>query len=191
MNVASRFIDAHVQANLGQRRALEWADKHYSYYDLAALANRAGNLLKSRGAGVGTRVLILMPESPGYVGSLIGAMKIGAVAVLSAADAGAKLAIVHSGLLGKLKSPLAKEDVLLAGEGRDGYPSFAELMRAQASSLAAAELPPEAPVLALENRQVSQRELDAALGDAKAAGLGRVGEVLRALAKAGTARLNS
>ena len=191
MNVASRFIDVHVQANLGQRRALEWVDKHYSYYDLAALANRAGNLLQSRGAGPGMRVLVLMPESPGYVGCLIGALKIGAVAVLSAADAGAKLAIVHSTLLGKLKAPLAKENVLLAGDAKDGYPSFAELMRAQASSLAATELPPDVPALVLESREVSQRELAAAIADAKAGGLGRVGELLRTLANAQTAKLTS
>ena len=191
MNVASQFIDTHVQANLGQRRALEWADKHYSYYDLAALANRAGNLLQSRGAGPGTRVLILMPESPGYVGCLIGVLKIGAVAVLSAADAGAKLAIVHSSLLGKVHGPLAKGDVLLAGEAKDGYPSFAELMRAQASSLAATEVPPDVPALVLENRQVSQRELEAAIADAQAGGLGRVGELLRTLANAQTAKLTS
>ena len=86
---------------------------------------------------------------------------------------------------------LAKGDVLLAGEAKDGYPSFAELMRAQASSLAATEVPPDVPALVLENRQVSQRELEAAIADAKAGGLGRVGELLRTLANAQTAKLTS
>jgi acyl-CoA synthetase (AMP-forming)/AMP-acid ligase II len=192
-NVATHFIDRHVQANLGHRRALELADKHYSYYDLAALANRAGNLLRSRGATAGARVLILMPESPAYVGCIIGAIKIGAVAVLAtdeAAQRAAQFAIVHASLLGKLAAPLAKENVIVAGEVPDDHPSFVELMRAQPSSLAAEELPPEAPALTLGNRQLSQRALDAAMADPQAAGLGRIGELLRALADAQTARLS-
>jgi acyl-CoA synthetase (AMP-forming)/AMP-acid ligase II len=186
MNVATRFIDAHVQAGLGHKPALELTDKHYSYNDLAALANRAGNLLKACGVRPGDRVLILMPPSPGWVGSVIGAMKIGAVPAL-APRATPKLAIVHAAELGKAGS-LAKENVVVAGDAPGGYKSFLELMRAQSSSLPATDLPAQAPALAVADRELSHAELERLLGDATA--LGKVGEVLGALSKAETAKLS-
>jgi acyl-coenzyme A synthetase/AMP-(fatty) acid ligase len=186
MNVATRFIDAHVQAGQGHRHALELADKHYTYNDLAALANRAGNLLKSRGVAAGERVLILMPASPGWVGCVIGAMKIGAVPALAPGQA-AKLAVVHANELGKAPA-LGKDKIVVAGEAPAGYPSFLELMRAQPSSLAPADLGGDAPALALVDREFSHAELERALDDTAA--LGKIGAVLSALAKAETAKLS-
>ena len=185
MNAASRFIDAHVQAGDGHKPALQLTDKHYSYNDLAALANRAGNLLKARGAKAGDRVLVLMPPSPGWVGCVIGAIKIGAVATLAPGGT-PKVAIVHASELGKASS-LAKETVIVAGETPAGYASFVELMRAQPSSLAAAELTPQAPALSVAGRELSHGELESA---GESAALGKLGEVLSTLAKAGTAKLS-
>ena len=127
-----------------------------------------------------------MPPSPGWVGSVIGAMKIGAVPALGA-RATPKLAIVHAAELGKAGS-LAKENVVVAGDAPPGYKSFLELMRAQSSSLPATDLPAQAPALAVADRELSHAELERLLGDAAA--LGKVGEVLGALAKAETAKLS-
>ena len=186
MNVATRFIDAHVEAGLGHKHALELTDKHYTYNDLAALANRAGNLLKSCGVRPGDRVLILMPPSPGWVGCAIGAMKIGAVAGL-APGKNPKLAIVHATELGSAAA-LARESVVVAGEAPAGYRSFIELMRAQPSSLAAADVGAKAPALALADRELSHGEVERVLGDAAA--LGKIGEVLRALSQGESAKLS-
>jgi acyl-coenzyme A synthetase/AMP-(fatty) acid ligase len=208
MNTATRFIDDHVQANLGHKRAFDFGTKPYSYYDLAALANRAGNLLKACGAAKGSTVLLLLPESPAYLGSLIGAIKIGAAALLpDKADDPAcvaacmaantpQLAIVHASFLEKLAPALAalgEQKVIVVGEASVGHPSFVGLMRAQSSSLAAEPMAPEAPGLILGAAKpvsLSHKELEQAVQGQGAAGLGRVMELLRALAHAETARLS-
>jgi acyl-coenzyme A synthetase/AMP-(fatty) acid ligase len=136
---------------------------------------------------MGDRVLVLMPPSPGWVGCVIGAMKIGAVATLAPGGT-PKVAVVHATELGKASS-LAKEKVIVAGDAPDGYASFVELMRVQPSSLAAADVAPQAPALAVAGRELSHGELERALADGGA--FGKLGEVLRALAKAESARLTS
>lgn len=193
-NVASRLIDRHVQANLGQKRALEYGDKHYSYYDLAALVNRAGNLLKSLGVRPGAQVMLLMPPSPAYVGALIGAMKIGAVpALLDPGDAQPALALVHASELEKLGGALPKDKLVVVGEAPPGYRSFVELMRAQPSSLATEAVSADAGALAAAGKQgptiLSHAQLQALLDGEGDGGLGRAAGVLRALAKGQTARL--
>lgn len=192
-NVVSRLIDRQVQANLGQQRALEYGDKHYSYYDVAALANRAGNLLKELGFGPGARVLLLMPPSPAFVGALLGAMKIGAVPVLARRPehAQAAVALVHASELGKIG--WGADKVVVVGEAPEGYRSFVELMRAQPSSLAAEPVSAAAPALVVEEEKaaatLSHGELQALIdGDGDGA-LGRTAQLLRVLAKGQTARL--
>jgi acyl-coenzyme A synthetase/AMP-(fatty) acid ligase len=187
-NVASQLIDRHVQANLGQKRALEYGDKHYSYYDLAALANRAGNLLKALGVRPGAAVLLAMPPSPAQVGALIGALKIGALAALGQHAAPA-LALVHAASLGQFER-LGPDKLVVVGEAPQGYRSFVELMRAQASSLAAEALPAAAPAIAASGRTLSHGEVQALLeGGAGDGGLGPTAELLRTLARGETAKL--
>lgn len=208
MNTATRFIDQHVQANLGHKRAFDFGVKAYSYYDLAALANRAGNLLKACGAGKGSTVLLLLPESPAYLGSLIGAMKIGAVPVLpenpedpAAASAcikanAPKLVIVHANFLAKLAPALAAlvpQSVIVVGEASGEHPSFVELMRAQPSSLVPEVLAPDAPGLILgadKPLTLSHQDLEHEIGATDARRAGRVAELLRTLAHAETASLS-
>ena len=190
MNVAGRLTDRHVQANLGDKRALDYGAKHYSYHDLAALANRAGNLLKSFGAMPGSSVLVMMPPSPAYIATLIGALKIGATAVVEQPAGSPALAVVHADYLPRV-SGLPPEKVLVAGEVPEGHPSFLEAMRTQASSLAAETVKPDAPALVVAGKSVSHAELDALLdGTGKEERLGALADILRALAGARTAQLS-
>ena len=195
-NAAARFIDRHVEGSLGSRHAFEFNGKTYSYHDLAALANRAGNMLKALGVVPGERVAMLLPESPAYFATLIGAMKIGAVPVVvleprafTGAAKPARLAVVHSKFLEEAASPLAAERTVVVGEAVAGHPSFVELMRSQASSLAAHDVPPEAPALAVGATTFSHREVEAELARGPQGKMGRVGALLRALESAGTAIL--
>lgn len=196
-NAAARFIDRHVEGSLGSRCAFEFNGKPYSYHDLAALANRAGNLLKALGVAPGERVAMLLPESPAYFATLIGAMKIGAVAALApgarefaGAAKAARLAVIHSKFLEEAACPLAAEKTVVVGEAAAGHPSFVELMRSQASSLAAHDVPPEAPALVVGGATFSHRELEAELAAGRQGKLGRAGALLGALEGAGTAILS-
>ena len=195
-NVATRIIDRHVEANLGNKRAFDFNGKPYSYHDLAALANRAGNLLKSLGAGAGTRVLVVLPESPAYVATIIGAMKVGAIPVIGIelGAGGSVLAVVHAKFLGEARAALAalpKDRILIVGEAPEGHPSFVDSMRSQPSSLAAETVASDAPALVLEGQKpVTHGELEKFLEGSDDARLGRVGALLRPLANADTALLS-
>jgi len=189
-NVATRFTDRHVQASLGDKRALDYGSKHYSYHDLAALVNRAGNLLKSFGVTPGATVLVMMPPSPAYIATLIGALKIGATVALAQPDAAPALAVVHADHLAKVRG-LPPQKVLVAGEAPEGHPSFLNAMREQASSLAAEAVRRDAPALLLSGGSVSHADLDALLdATGKDERLGALGDILRALAAARTAELS-
>jgi acyl-CoA synthetase (AMP-forming)/AMP-acid ligase II len=155
-------------------------------------------MLKGLGIAPGARVAMLLPESPAYFATLIGAMKVGAVPVVviepqrfAAAAAGAALAVVHSKFLEEASSPLPAEKTVVVGEAAGGHPSFVELMRAQPSSLAAHDVSPEATALVVDATTFSHRGIESELAKGPQGSLGRVGALLRALDAADTAVLSS
>jgi benzoate-CoA ligase len=75
------FIDRHVATGHGDRAALRWHDQVVTYAQLAADINRAGNALRRLGVRPEERVLLVMWDSPEFVSSFWGALKIGAVPV--------------------------------------------------------------------------------------------------------------
>ncbi len=80
-NIASRLIDQPIQQGLGQRTAIYYEDQVYTYEDVHNAVNKTGNMLTELGVLREQRVLVLLPDSPEYIFSLLGAMKIGAVPV--------------------------------------------------------------------------------------------------------------
>src|SRR5580693_6977449 len=80
-NMASYFVDRHVAEGRGGRTAVVCEGRRYSYAEIAAMINQAGNTLRRAGVERGDRVLIVLPDSPDFVAAYFGAIKIGAVAV--------------------------------------------------------------------------------------------------------------
>jgi benzoate-CoA ligase len=80
-NAASTFIDQHVAAGRGSRVALRWNEQAITYAQLAANVNRVGNALLRLGVRPEERVLLVAFDSPEFVYSFWGAVKIGAVPV--------------------------------------------------------------------------------------------------------------
>ncbi|MGO4881825.1 MAG: benzoate-CoA ligase family protein [Bryobacteraceae bacterium] len=80
-NLASYFVDRHIREGRGGRLAIVCEGARYTYADIAAQVNQAGNALRRAGVERGDRVLIVLPDSPEFVAAFFGAMKIGAVAV--------------------------------------------------------------------------------------------------------------
>ena len=62
-NAATSIVDRHISDNAGDRLALRYGDKRYSYHDLAALMNRAGNMLRRLGVGPGDEILVAVAPS--------------------------------------------------------------------------------------------------------------------------------
>ncbi len=90
-NAAEHFIDRHLREGRGGKIAYIDDRGSYSYGDLAARVNRAGNVLRRAGVQMEQRVLLCMHDGIDVVALFWGAVKIGAVPVpvntlLSAAD---------------------------------------------------------------------------------------------------------
>jgi benzoate-CoA ligase family protein len=80
-NLASYFVDRHLAEGRGVRTALICEGRRYTYEEIAALVNQAGNAFLRAGVQPGDRVLIVLPDGAGFVAAYFGAIKIGAVAV--------------------------------------------------------------------------------------------------------------
>jgi benzoate-CoA ligase len=79
-NVAAHFLEAPAALH-PERLAIVGEPREVTYGELSALANRAGNALRSSGVSRGDRVLIVLPDSAEFAAAFFGATKIGAVAV--------------------------------------------------------------------------------------------------------------
>lgn len=80
-NAATHFIDRHITEGRGDKIAFIDDKGRYTYADLAARVNRAGNLLKSQGVQPEQRVLLALLDGIDFPALFFGAMKIGAVPV--------------------------------------------------------------------------------------------------------------
>src|ERR1700674_850398 len=79
-NVAAHFLEAPARRH-PERVAIVGEPGKVTYGELSALANRAGNALRSNGVSQGERVLIVLPDSAEFLAAFFGVAKIGAVAV--------------------------------------------------------------------------------------------------------------
>jgi len=135
-------IDRSISDNKGDQLALRYRDKRYSYNDLAALMNRAGNMLKRLGIGAGDQIAVAVSPSPSLVASVLGAMKIGATSIVVPVGASAqaipalgraKLLIAEGPRLAEFGDVKVKH--LVVGDAAEGEPSFLQEMRTSSSSL--------------------------------------------------------
>lgn len=196
-NIAASLIDSLISANRGDRRAFDYAGRTYSYQDVAALMNRTANMLVGLGVGPGARVLLLMPESPAFVASLLGAMKAGAVPVLGANADGEDIdrcirattpaaAIVHESRLHAAEAAFGRipaEAVVVVGGNAHGHTAFVDAVRVQPSWLAAKSIAPEAAALGLWNGRsldvMSHADVGRLVGDATLSDGEGVAEAIR------------
>ena len=80
-NVATHFVDRNVQEGRCAKVAIECGDERVTYQQLLENTNRVGNALLALGVRPEERVLLLLLDTPEFLYSFFGAIKIGAVAV--------------------------------------------------------------------------------------------------------------
>ncbi len=80
-NAAAYFVDANLERGRGHNIAIYYEEQEYTFYQVAERVNRAGNAFKTLGLQMEQRVLLLLLDSPEFVASFFGAMKIGAVPI--------------------------------------------------------------------------------------------------------------
>lgn len=109
-NLASALLDAHLAAGRESAPAIRSQGRTLSYGEVARLANRIGNALRGLGVRVEQRVALLLLDSPEFIATFFGAIKIGAVPLplstlltsadyaYALADSRAKVAVVSAPL---------------------------------------------------------------------------------------------
>ena len=79
LNLGSYFLDVNLEAGRGNRTALYYEDRAYSFFELWRLTNKVGNVLKELGVEPEDRVLLILEDSPEWVAAWLATMKVGGV----------------------------------------------------------------------------------------------------------------
>ncbi len=153
-NVATYFVDRNVHEGRGEKIAIECGDEQVSYQQLLERTNRVGNALRQLGVRPEERVVLLLLDTPEFLYSFFGAIKIGAVAVPAntllkpheyeylLSDTRARVALVSEALLPHLQS-IPRErlqyltEVVVVGGTNSRYRCLEELMDAASPQLEA------------------------------------------------------
>src|ERR1051326_617377 len=110
-NMATYFLDDRIEEGKGNKVAVYYEDKQYTYQEVQRMANRVGNVLLDLGIEMEDRVLMVLPDSIEFVAVWFGIAKIGAVitmvnTILPPADyeyyldyTRAKVAVVHASVM--------------------------------------------------------------------------------------------
>ncbi len=120
LNAAALFVDRNVEEGRGDRSAIFYQDKEFTFRQVREMVNRTGNLLLGLGVQPEQRVMMLLLDGPEFAATFFGAIKMGAVPVpintnLRAADykfylndARAPVAVVSQSLLGQVEPGLGE-----------------------------------------------------------------------------------
>jgi benzoate-CoA ligase family protein len=150
-NLSEALLDVHLSSGRGARPALRYEGATLSYRDLSRLVARAGNALRSLGLDIEDRVALLLPDSPEFVATFLGAVRIGAVPVTLStyltsddyakllADCRARVLVAHAGVMPRV-APIRRglahlRHVVIAGGDHDADIEFGTLMNAQPDEL--------------------------------------------------------
>jgi benzoate-CoA ligase family protein len=170
-NVATHFVDRNVQEGRGAKVAIECGDERVTYQQLLENTNRVGDALLALGVRAEERVLLLLLDTPEFLYSFFGAIKIGAVAVpvntqaksqdyeYILNDCRARVALVSEPLLSHLQSipneklrylqeivvSEVKQDPLSQGRRSHNHHSLQNLMASASPKLSAAHTSKDEP----------------------------------------------
>ena len=153
-NVATYFVDRNVLDGRGEKIAIECGDEQVTYRKLLERTNRAGNALRQLGVRAEERVVLLLLDTPEFLYSFFGTIKIGAVAVPANTllkppeyeyllnDTRARVVLVSQALLPQLQS-IPRErlrylrEIVVVGETDPNDRHLDELMEAASPQLEA------------------------------------------------------
>lgn len=152
LNIADFYLDRNIELDRGKNTAIYFKDETYSYDRLVALSNKVGNMLKALGVEPENRVLLALNDSPEFVFSWYGIIKIGAVATdvytfLHPKDYAyfidytrAKVVIVDESTLPLIEPAVQKarhlKHVLVIGKDTKSDRSFYDLLQSASDELA-------------------------------------------------------
>ncbi len=158
-NAAEYFIDRNIDEGRGNRTAILFEDRTYSYNQLLENVNRAANMLSELGVRLEDRVMLLVRDTPEMIFSFYGAIKLGAVPIptnilmksqdflYELNDSRAPVLIVDSAFLPEIEKIRNRakflESIVVIGGQDHSYHSFNELMDKAGTEFKAAETTPD------------------------------------------------
>ena len=150
-NFAAALLDRHLAEGRGSRVALRGPAGNFTYEELTRYANRVGNALKWLGLRREQRVILLLRDSPEFIATYLGAMKMGAVPIslntfahpseyeFYLNDSSARIVVGEAEFLAPLADILKRANLRAIVTVRDhtgaGEIDFAELVSSQSSEL--------------------------------------------------------
>jgi benzoate-CoA ligase family protein len=142
---AARILFDNLAAGRAGKAAVVCEDRTLTYAQVAELACRVGNGLAAMGLARGSRVLLVMLDTPEYIAAIFGAMRAGFVPVLVntlspaelvayyLGDSGAEAAIVHDTLAHLFDHPDARasrlRNLIVVGDGTAPQLELVEITR--------------------------------------------------------------
>jgi acyl-coenzyme A synthetase/AMP-(fatty) acid ligase len=80
-NLGDYMLDRHIREGRGNKAAIYYRDQVITYSELQKAANKVGNALIQAGVEEENRVMICLPDTPEFLYTYFGAMRIGAIPV--------------------------------------------------------------------------------------------------------------
>jgi benzoate-CoA ligase family protein len=154
-NMSDYFLYHNIEEGRENKTCLYYRDQIYTYGDAVRMANRTGNALRELDVEIEDRVLIILPDCPEFVWTWFGTSRIGAVItmvnpLLPAEEykyyleyTRARCAVIHESLLSNFEEA-AKDarylrHVMVVGNNRGEFHSFAQLVNSQSDELTPAD----------------------------------------------------
>ncbi|HEV8670245.1 MAG TPA: benzoate-CoA ligase family protein [Candidatus Limnocylindria bacterium] len=151
-NLSAVLLDEHLAAGRGDRPALRYEGATLSYRDVSRLVARTGSALRSLGVDMEDRVALLLPDSPEFVATFLGAIRIGAVPVTLStyltsdeyaellADCRARVLVAHASVMPRI-TPIRRglaqlRHVVISGGDHGEDVTYEEITRTQPDTLA-------------------------------------------------------
>jgi len=157
-NAAAYFVDRHLLEGRGQKVAIECGATEVTYRQLRDRVNQVGHFLRERlDVRMEERILLLLLDTPEFIYSFFGAIKIGAVPVPVSTlwkphdyeyvlnDSRARVVIVSEALLPSVqtilndRAPYVKHVLVVGSAGADGHFAFSSLLEDDVPDLQAAD----------------------------------------------------
>lgn len=82
LNVYDYFLGERITEGAGDRRALLTDEGTWTYREIHEASGRTASLLRAMGVAPGDRVLMALPDGPGYAVTLFGILRMGGVVVM-------------------------------------------------------------------------------------------------------------
>lgn len=160
-NVAVELVDKNLEEGRGNKIAVYYKDQKFTYEDIYKAVNKAGNAFKSLGVERENRILLLLLDSPEFVASFFGAIKMGAVPIPTNTilkskdylyllnDSRAKVAVVSEALVGLIEEIREElrflKHLVVVGTAGPGQLSYMELVSSASDELPAADTHKDEP----------------------------------------------